>query len=135
MLQDLEIIRLAEKKGTAQLISDNDCVEEIPPLQQLTEPAVIVDRSGYILLWYLPGLVSQPNQASLIRLRDIRALTDQQILMWENLKVLERPLLSSIGTGGVLNWRTTADFFRQDSTLQGAINLSPAWFQLGRNVR
>ena len=31
----------------------------------LTKPAVVTDHSGYVLLWYLPGVISQPNQVSM----------------------------------------------------------------------
>ncbi|KAF8422291.1 hypothetical protein L210DRAFT_3423551, partial [Boletus edulis BED1] len=31
-------------------------------------------------------------------------------------------------------WRTSADLFKTDAAIKGAINLSPSWFQQGRHV-
>ncbi|KAF8120275.1 hypothetical protein EV363DRAFT_1391600 [Boletus edulis] len=82
---------------------------------ELTEPAVITDKADSILLWYLPGAVSMPNQK----------------LLWEKMSLLQKPLLNSIQGQ---HWRTSADLFKTDAAIKGAINLSPSWFQQGRHV-
>ncbi|KAF8121181.1 hypothetical protein EV363DRAFT_1406522 [Boletus edulis] len=81
---------------------------------ELTELAVITDKADSILLWYLPGAVSMPNQK----------------LLWEKMSLLQKPLLNSIQGQ---HWRTSADLFKTDATIKGAINLSPSWFQQGRH--
>ncbi|KAF8421561.1 hypothetical protein L210DRAFT_877735 [Boletus edulis BED1] len=82
---------------------------------ELTEPAVITDKADSIPLWYLPGAVSMPNQK----------------LLWEKMSLLQKPLLNSIQGQ---HWRTSADLFKMDATIKGAINLSPSWFQQGRHA-
>lgn len=44
------------------------------------------------------------------------------------------PLCRSISTAPGGSWRASDSFFRPGAELRGAINLSPAWFQQGRNV-
>ncbi|KAF8122726.1 hypothetical protein EV363DRAFT_1404742 [Boletus edulis] len=75
---------------------------------ELTEPATA------FLLWYLPGAVSMPNQK----------------LLWEKMSLLQKPLLNSIQGQ---HWQTSADLFKTDAAIKGAINLSPSWFQQGRH--
>jgi hypothetical protein len=62
-ISDVDIIRLGErmKRGAnSSMPSDADT----QAYGDLTEPAVITDRTGYVLLWYLPGAISEPNQVS-----------------------------------------------------------------------
>ncbi|KAN0094397.1 hypothetical protein V8E55_002684 [Tylopilus felleus] len=80
---------------------------------------VIVDQSDNVLLWYLPTAVSSPNQ-----------LTELQHLMWTIICSLEQVLLSSVSTAK-RPWRTHTNFFHPGASLQGCINISPAWFQQG----
>lgn len=74
VIDNIDIIRLGEKvnnnnshsmkdKTPDDLARDLHSAEEAS--ERMTEPCVITDRSGYILLWYLPGLVSDPNQVSI----------------------------------------------------------------------
>lgn len=73
VIDNIDIIRFGEKvnktnshsmknKTPEDLARDLEAAEEAS--EQLTEPSVITDSSDYILLWYLPGLVSDPNQVS-----------------------------------------------------------------------
>ena len=57
-----------------------------------------------------------------------------QKLMWNSMEQLRDPLLGCISSAGVQNWRTLLGLDRPESTLKGAINLSPGWFQQGRRV-
>lgn len=71
VIDNIDIIRLGEKanntnfhsmkgKTPEDLCRDLQHAEEAS--ERVTEPCVITDRSGYILVWYLLGLVSDPNQ-------------------------------------------------------------------------
>ncbi|KAF8545996.1 hypothetical protein OG21DRAFT_1491694 [Imleria badia] len=84
-------------------------------LSEVVLPTVILDRSGKVLVWYLPDAVSPPNQW----------------LMWDRLSLQRQPLSSSISSSGLTSWWTASEFFRMDADLKGVINLSPAWFQQG----
>jgi hypothetical protein len=75
VIDTIDIIRLGEKanKSNSQSMKDktpDDLDRDLQiaeeGLERLTEPCVITDRSDYILLWYLPGLVSDPNQVSIV---------------------------------------------------------------------
>ncbi|KAF8414658.1 hypothetical protein L210DRAFT_3513467 [Boletus edulis BED1] len=91
------------------------------PWQELQEPALILDRSDNVLVWYLPSAVSQPNQMAI----------------WQNMKMLQEPLGKTIPASlplGINNWRTHPDLFRMDADLKGAVNVSLAWFQQGHTT-
>lgn len=56
-------------------------------------------------------------------------------MMWKSLEMLKEPLERSIcAAAPSTNWRLHEDLFRKTADLKGTINLSPAWFQQGRNV-
>ena len=114
--------------------SDRGVADPTMAPRELTEPTMIMDRSGHVLAWYLPGAVSQPNQVCVTCLASREALMQLQSLMWENLALLEGALLGSIQAGSSQNWRTAPQYFRTEAALKGAINLSPGWFQQGRHV-
>ncbi|KAF8422775.1 hypothetical protein L210DRAFT_3653998 [Boletus edulis BED1] len=70
----------------------------LTPWQELQEPALILDRSDNVLVWYLPSAVSQPNQMAI----------------WQNMKMLQEPLGKTIPASlpsGINNWRTHPDLF------------------------
>jgi hypothetical protein len=60
VLTSIDIIHLAENKIKAYSTDSEQS------LLELTEPAVIMDWAGRVLVWYLPEAVSHPNQVRLI---------------------------------------------------------------------
>jgi hypothetical protein len=114
--------------------SDRTEADPTLPLTELTEPTLIMDWSGNVLVWYLPGALSGPNQVSPTSALTIWVSIHSQKLMWDNLELLREPLLSSLHGSGLQSWRTDHKFFRKDVALKGAINLFPGWFQQGRHV-
>ncbi|KIO08886.1 hypothetical protein M404DRAFT_133258 [Pisolithus tinctorius Marx 270] len=51
--------------------------------------------------------------------------------IWNRLHLLREPLWESIKASSQA-WRMDKSYFREDAELKGTINLSPAWFQQGR---
>jgi hypothetical protein len=58
---NVDIICLTED---VQCRSNRNEADPTHLLTELTEPTLITDRSGNILVWYLPGALSAPNQVS-----------------------------------------------------------------------
>lgn len=90
VIDNIDIIRLGEKfnghnsqtlKGKTPEEIDGDLESAYEELEQLTKPSVVTDRSGYILLLYLPGLVSNPNQVSDINLDGMKTNSEQEIYL------------------------------------------------------
>ena len=54
--------------------------------------------------------------------------------MWEQIPLLSGPLSHSVMGNAPQAWRTSLANFHQGAELLGTINLSPVWFQQGRNV-
>ncbi|KAI6155003.1 hypothetical protein BKA82DRAFT_3928598, partial [Pisolithus tinctorius] len=79
-------------------------------------PAVVIDKEGNILLWYLPNAFSEAYQAEI----------------WNLLGNLSIPLARSVKSNRAGSWQHDSNHFRPAADLKGAINLSPAWFQQGR---
>ncbi|KIO09144.1 hypothetical protein M404DRAFT_54816, partial [Pisolithus tinctorius Marx 270] len=79
-------------------------------------PAVVIDKEGNILLWYLPNAFSEAYQ------------------IWNLLGNLSIPLARSVKSNRAGSWQHDSNHFRPAADLKGAINLSPAWFQQGRGV-
>ena len=75
-ISNVDIIQLGEQiKRRGHLMVPLDTDEE--EYTVLTEPAVVTDRSGYVLLWYLSGAISQSNQVSMSLSSVTILLTDQ----------------------------------------------------------
>ena len=75
-ISNVDIIQLGEQiKRRGHSMVPLDANEE--EYTVLTKPAVVTDRSGYMLLWYLPGAISQPNQVSMFLSSTTISLTDQ----------------------------------------------------------
>lgn len=97
-------------------------LKKFPPLFRpnkglLEDPALITDKHGVGMLWYLPGLLSQTRH-------------DQ---LWSAVPVL-MPQLKIVKAG---NWRVGPHFFKpsQECTKKpGSVSLSPAWFHQGYGV-
>ena len=97
---------------------DDDCpITETPtvPLNELTEPALVMDSSGRVLLWYLPNAISSPNQVSpnifqsLQRANgslethvgaagNVERASAQQPFCWRSLKLVNSPQILSDGS-------------------------------------
>ncbi|KAH9914324.1 uncharacterized protein B0H18DRAFT_1125662 [Fomitopsis serialis] len=86
-------------------------MKEFPPLELgdgiFTQPATVVDALGHVLLWYLPGIITAEQQASVI------------------------PSLLMAST----TWRNHPDNFAATGQWQsldpGCISFSPGWYQQG----
>ncbi|KAF8449500.1 hypothetical protein L210DRAFT_3641096 [Boletus edulis BED1] len=65
-LAEVDIVRLAEtahQSNQIEVHTEDLMLPANPGIRrELREPTVIIDRSGHVLLWYLPGAMSQPNQ-------------------------------------------------------------------------
>ncbi|KAH9037991.1 hypothetical protein EDB83DRAFT_2228594 [Lactarius deliciosus] len=68
-------------------------------------PQIVIDADNIILAWYLPGVLSEPRQASLL----------------------------TSGQTGASNRSRSENFHPGPDVQTGMITLSPAWFQQGHN--
>ncbi|KIK76246.1 hypothetical protein PAXRUDRAFT_170505 [Paxillus rubicundulus Ve08.2h10] len=75
------------------------------------EPTLLLDRTGVIMAWHLPGVLSEEFQVGFQSLISIAMV------------------LLNLGRGTV-SWRTQEDLFTE-SWIRGTIELSPAWYQQG----
>ncbi|KAN0085863.1 hypothetical protein V8E55_006997 [Tylopilus felleus] len=91
VIHDANMLWLAERAGNymtshLEVVDPTQLQEDFPNATELdfhSDPAVIVDQSDNIALWYLLTTVSGPNQAL-------------ECLMWENMLRLEGVLLQSL---------------------------------------
>ncbi|KAI6153820.1 hypothetical protein BKA82DRAFT_170024 [Pisolithus tinctorius] len=79
-------------------------------------PAVVIDKEGNILLWYLPNAFRRGAE------------------IWNSLGNLSIPLARSVKSNRAGGWWHDSNHFRPAADLKGAIDLSLAWFQQGRGV-
>ncbi|KIK81291.1 hypothetical protein PAXRUDRAFT_156404 [Paxillus rubicundulus Ve08.2h10] len=85
----------------------------------LSEAALIMDEHRTVLVWYLPGALSEMLQED----------------MWNCLDHIRGLLWQSLGEyAGCQSWQMQDSHFWDDVELKGCINLSLAWFQQGCNV-
>ncbi|KAG2113784.1 uncharacterized protein F5147DRAFT_770427 [Suillus discolor] len=96
-------------------------LKKFPPDKQLvlTTPCVIIDSGGRIIVWYLPGAMTG------------MIMTDMQCAT----KCIGNLLNNSITTRKPTEWRTHESNFYPSldgKITPGCINISPAWFQQGR---
>ncbi|KAF9235307.1 hypothetical protein BU15DRAFT_78140 [Melanogaster broomeanus] len=89
------------------------------PEHLISEPTVVVDEQGCVLTWYLPGVL-------------LRRLQDE---MWDVLEHIKPLLKNSTASSAEHKWRTMTSLFWKDASIKGSIELSPAWFQQGRDGR
>ena len=106
-----------------------------PPLDRNMETTscIIVDMHGIILTWYLPGILSDSRQVSLLLLSDISGVPDtsQNAMLAAGKKL--HPLLNGPKDGGY--WRNDPKYFNpKGEDPLGSIDLSPAWFPQGHDV-
>ncbi|KAF9231416.1 hypothetical protein BU15DRAFT_82432 [Melanogaster broomeanus] len=88
------------------------------PDRLISEPTVVVDKQGCVLAWYLPGVFS-------------RRIQDK---MWDVLEHIKPLLKNSTTSSAEQKWHMTPSLFRKDASIKGSIELSPAWFQQGRDM-
>jgi hypothetical protein len=104
------------------------------PLAESTAstPCIIVDMQGIILAWYLPGVLSDYRQVSLVSLSDhgSKPDTSQNAMLTARDKL--RLLLEKSLSGRT--WRENVENYRKGDGPQGSVNLSPAWFQQAHDV-
>ncbi|KAG6378020.1 hypothetical protein JVT61DRAFT_13699 [Boletus reticuloceps] len=101
----------------------------------LEDPCIIVNERGYVISWYLPQVVSNPNQVG-IPLHHLESpnVTILQHNVWRSMEGIKASLAASVIARNSHMWQTDAAQFHSDSELQGCINMYLAWFQQGRNV-
>ena len=104
-----------------------------PPLNGVTAsmPGIVVDMQGIILVWYLPGILSDSRQAGSFTPSDRSGKPDtfQNAMLAAKEKL--HPLLNISPAGS--NWRDDPKFYSSEGS-QGSVNLSPAWFPQGHDV-
>ncbi|KIK77159.1 hypothetical protein PAXRUDRAFT_167656, partial [Paxillus rubicundulus Ve08.2h10] len=74
------------------------------------ELTLLLDQTGVIMAWHLPGVLSEQFQLEFLFPDITRSITSLR------------------------SWRTQEDLFTE-SRIRGAIELSPAWYQQGQVVR
>ncbi|KAF7987123.1 hypothetical protein HWV62_329 [Athelia sp. TMB] len=114
-----------------------------PPLNSfsiptLSSPHVVVDCNGRVLAWYLPHVLAPKRRVSMNDSKDVWTLTESAIkcTMWQANAWLQCYFKGGNVSG---NWRSRRDLFRQPTqsplTMPGEVNISPAWFEMARDVR
>ncbi|KAG1776278.1 hypothetical protein EV702DRAFT_1279304 [Suillus placidus] len=125
---NLDVARYAEvlqmmEKGINPAREDSLLAWYPPDTQiHLDRPAVVCDKFGIIVFWYLPGAIDLAIQ------NDMAAAT----------AMMSVPLARSVTSSAATNdkWRTHSSNFYQSQSggTPGCINLSPAWFLQGHPV-
>ena len=140
-----DVARYADRPKSKQ--ADSGLRNQYPPLFAeptllSSEPRVVVDRHGSIILWYLPVLFTADRQVS----GDLSArrwpLTDGsdnlQAKIWAaqgHLQTLLARNTPDKKSGS--NWRVDPKYFKPKETCHlcpGSLNFSPGWFQQGHQV-
>ncbi|KAG1726801.1 uncharacterized protein EDB91DRAFT_1254172 [Suillus paluster] len=99
-------------------------LDRCPPGHEGTKfvnmPATVLDVTGAIIMWYLPGALMDTTQEEI----------------WKASQLLTPTLERSVKVSG--SWRTNEEWFGQGSgsgdITAGCINISPAWFQQGHET-
>ncbi|KAI6167870.1 hypothetical protein EDD17DRAFT_1504047 [Pisolithus thermaeus] len=109
------------EKVVAHATKRRQTKETVESLQypEIMAPTVIVDGSGNVNLWYLPGALDGGHQRQI----------------WNSLSRMAVPLKDSIKPSGTGGWRKDKALFQEMADLKGSIDLSPGWYQQGRGVR
>ncbi|KAG2029646.1 hypothetical protein BDR03DRAFT_1018115 [Suillus americanus] len=100
---------------------EENLFNRFPPEEErfLTTPSVVIDSGGRIIVWYLPGALTT------MIMKDIHGATHS----------MSGPPKHSITTSKITQWRTNRSNFHTSThgmVTPGCINISPAWFQQGR---
>ena len=121
--------RQAAEASLRQWYPPNDLATGDP----ISKPCIIVDMQGIILAWYLPGILKDSQQVSLLALSDcrIKCIWFQREMMAATEKF--HPLLGR--HQGDSSWHNNAAIYCPGTEgPQGLLNLSPVWFQQGHEV-
>ena len=132
--------RPARQKTKASLKMEDSQQKKYPPLgkYRITRPCIITDLHGAILAWYLPGILKEPRQVSKFTFSDYAKELGIQGKILEATEKLN-PLLkkSQTDSGSGSSWHTDPRLFHRGMETHiefGAVNISPAWFELGHEV-
>jgi hypothetical protein len=117
---------------------------EYPPLNKVkaSKPCIVVDAHGIILAWYLPGILNDSRQVGLFTLSDHSNQCDAHqnniMLATENLYPLVKKSIgkkSETKSETGISWRIHPKNFNSGTDVpEGAVSMSPAWFQQGHEV-
>lgn len=97
---------------------------------------MITDRDGRILTWYLPEVLTVRRRVRCL-MPFISWWADWlvQRKMWLANTWLQRHFKGGTAAG---NWRSHQDHFRDPTqsplSMPGEVNISPAWFEMARDV-
>ncbi|KAG2030970.1 hypothetical protein BDR03DRAFT_877154 [Suillus americanus] len=111
-----------DESGQSETREEN-LFNRFPPEEErfLTTPSVVIDSGGRIIVWYLPGALTT------MIIKDIHGAMHS----------MSGLLKHSIITSKITQWRTNRSNFHTSPdgmVTPGCINISPAWFQQGREV-
>ena len=108
------------------------------PLTTITRPAVIVDVTSIVLVWYLPDRISIGLQVSGgVRYQVLVLIPMRQLKIWTSSGGLQDMLDKSRSGRANRNWRAHGSLFKTGDVAirPGCINISPGWFMQGHEVR
>ncbi|KDQ49042.1 hypothetical protein JAAARDRAFT_144021 [Jaapia argillacea MUCL 33604] len=93
-----------------------------PDFPLVENPVTLVDASGNIIMWFLPGVLSEETQEDMFR----------------SAQHLNRQLHQSRNPSQAGGWRVNPELFndsiQRPQVCPGVLNFSPAWFQQGRST-
>lgn len=122
---------------------EQSLLKKFPPSERLflDSPAVIIDAGGRIIVWYLPGAITDFIEVHWSMLAsDIQILLIIVALQKDMRKATNDMcdlLKKSVTSRKTNHWRTHVSNFHpcvDDTVTAGCINISPCWFQQGREV-
>jgi len=114
-----------------------------PSFGKFSDPLSVVDKKGRIVLWYLPGLLSEEQQVRIFFSAEVEGLTHSKQSIVKQATITIEPILKKSVMEERLNkpkpnWRTHDVNFLDDSsrdTLEpGAVNFSAGWLGQGHTV-
>lgn len=109
----------------------------VPEDVLLEDACIIVDLHGKILCWYLPTLLNSNRQVSGPLIYNARSIfTWYQEIIWTAILQMESRFPGSTGQDGH-SWRRNPENYKTPGTCiphPGTVDLSPCWFQQGRDV-
>jgi hypothetical protein len=95
-------------------------------------PCIIVDMQGIILAWYLPGILTDSRQVSLVgqsnHSRKPDGIQSAMLVAQEKLCLLLKMLPSSS------SWHDNLSNFHSGEDLNGLVTLLPGWFPQGHDM-
>lgn len=113
---------LSKRQSGRNVKAEAELMKKFPPPfshgHLLEYPALITDRHGIAMVWYLPGLLTSARHNTL----------------WATIPTLEPHLIIKSKSK---NWRVGPEFFKPPGLCKlkpGSVSLSPAWFHQGYTV-